>query len=215
MHQKSWGRRGRPPKNRHSYKNSRILEYLAKIAVKYNSSDLWGDIRKAWNHGEANCQKLSIWCRERKKESAMFLFTTGPNVVAQFSIPTTLLQGKVQLEPYMKQIRSSLARDSRVLNPRIKDLKAGMKKIDLKATVLEIPKPNMFWTRAGFQVQISNVFIGDETGTMRMSLFNQQIHLVAKGDRITVENGSVASFRGELQLRIGRRGSLSVIPPAS
>ncbi len=90
-----------------------------------------------------------------------------------------------------------------------------MKKIDLKATVLEIPKPNMFWTRAGAQVHISNVLIGDETGTMRMSLFNQQIHLVAEGDRITVENGSVASFRGELQLRIGRRGSLSVIPQAS
>ena len=216
MHRKHWRRRGRP-KNTLSYKTDRILEYLAKIAVKYDSSDLWGGIRKAWNHGEAECQKLSIWCRERTRDSAMFLFTTGQNVIAQFPIPITLLQGNTQLEPYIEQIsaREAIARNSQVLNPRITDLKVGMKKIDLKAIVLEIPKPNMFWTRAGSQVHISNVLIGDETGTMRMSLFNQQIHLVAKGDRITVENGSVASFRGERQLRIGRRGSLSVIPQAS
>ena len=138
------GRRGRRPRGTPSYKTERILEYLARIALKYDSPDLFDGVVRAWNQGETECQKLSIWCRERKKESAMFLFTTGPNVVAQFSIPTTLLQGNVQLEPYMKQIRSSLARDSKVRNPRIKDLKAGMKKIDLKATVLEIPKPNMF-----------------------------------------------------------------------
>jgi hypothetical protein len=107
MYRKPRGRRGRL-KNMLSHKTVRILAYLAKIAVKYDSSALWDGIRKAWNHGEANCRKLRISCRERKKESAIFLFTTGPNVVAQFPIPTTLLQGNTQLEPYMKQIRSSL-----------------------------------------------------------------------------------------------------------
>jgi replication factor A1 len=212
MPRETRGRRGRRPRNTLSYKNSRILEYLAKIAVKYDSSALWVDIRKAWNHGEAECQKLSIWCRERKKESAMFLFTTGPNVVAQFPIPTTLLQRSNQLEPYMKQIRSSLARDSRVLNPRIKDLKVGMKKIDLKAKVLQIPTPKRILTRFGTIATLSNVLIGDETGTITMTLWNQRIQMVAKGDRITIENGSVASFRGERQLRIGRKSaSLNVI----
>jgi len=211
MHRESWGGRGRRPKNALSYKNDRILAYLAKIAVKYDSCDLWGGIRKAWNHGEAQSQKLGIRCRERKRDAAMFLFTAGHSVVAQFPIPTTLLQGNTQLEPYIEQISASDARNPQVLNPRITDLKAGMKQIDLKAVVLEVPKPNMFWTRAGSQVHISNVIIGDETGTMRLSLFNQQIPLVAKGDRITVENGSVASFRGERQLRIGKSGSLSVI----
>jgi replication factor A1 len=86
-----------------------------------------------------------------------------------------------------------------------------MKKIDLKATVLEIPKPNMFWTRFGAQVHISNVFIGDETGTMRMSLFNEQIEMVSKGDQISIENARVATFRGERQLRIGKSASLNVI----
>ena len=111
----------------------------------------------------------------------------------------------------MKQIRSSLARDSKVKNPRIKDLKAGMKKVDLKAKVLKIPTPKRVPTKFGTIVNLSNVLIGDETGTITMTLWNQQIYMVSKGDRINIENGRVVTFRGERQLRIGKSGSLSVI----
>ena len=203
-------RRGRLPRGTRSYKTVRILEYLAKIALKYDSHDLFDSVVRAWNHGETECQKLSIWCRERKKESAIFLFTTGPNVVAQFPIPTKLLQGNTQLEPYMKQI---YVRDPRIRSPRIKDLKAGMKKVDLKAKVLQIPTPNRVLTKFGTIVNLSNVLIGDETGTITMTLWNQQIQMVSKGDRITIENGRVVTFRGQRQLRIGKSGNLSVIHP--
>jgi replication factor A1 len=202
------GRRGRLPKSMLSYRTSRILEYLARIALKFDSSNLFGGVLKAWDHGEAECQKLSIRCRERKKDSAMFLFTTGQTVVAQFPIPTTLLQGNVQLEPYMKQI---YVRDSSVKNRRIKDLKAGMKKVDLKAKVLQTPTPNRVLTKFGTIVNLSNVLIGDETGTITLTLWNQRIQMVAKGDQISIENARVATFRGERQLRLGKRASLNVI----
>ena len=86
-----------------------------------------------------------------------------------------------------------------------------MKKISLKAEVLEIPKSKLVYTRYGTTACVSNTLIRDETGSVKMSLWNYQIGTVHKGDKVEVKNGEVAWFSGEKQLRLGRSGSLSVI----
>ena len=91
------------------------------------------------------------------------------------------------------------------------DLKVGMKRVSLKAEMLEIPKSRIVYTRYGTTACVSNALIRDETGSMKMSLWNQQIDMVHKGDVVDVKNGEVAWFSGERQLRLGRSGSLSVI----
>jgi replication factor A1 len=97
------------------------------------------------------------------------------------------------------------------VNFKIGDLKVGMKKVTLKAEVLEIPKSKIVYTRYGTTACVSNAVIRDETGSMKMSLWNQQINTVHRGDVIDVKNVTVAWFSGERQLRLGRSGSLSVI----
>jgi replication factor A1 len=86
-----------------------------------------------------------------------------------------------------------------------------MKQVDLKAKVLHTPTSKRVPTRFGTIVNLSNVLIGDETGTITLTLWNQQIPTVAKGDLITIENARVATFRGKRQLRIGKSASLNVI----
>ncbi|NIO37460.1 hypothetical protein GTO27_07120 [Candidatus Bathyarchaeota archaeon] len=44
-----------------------------------------------------------------------------------------------------------------------------------------------------------------------MSLWNQQITAVSEGDEINIEKGRIASYQGNLQLRIGKNGNLSII----
>jgi replication factor A1 len=197
-----------------SYKDGRILENLAKIAIlhKVDSSEFFNRIVEAWNHDGSECKQLAIKCRVRTKNSAIFLFTNGREVTAQFPISIAILQGENQLESYTETI---LARTSSVKNfdgatSRIGDLKVGMKKVNLKAEVLEIPESKIVYTRYGTTACISNALIRDETGSMKMSLWNQQINTVHKGDVIDVKNGTVAWFSGERQLRLGRTGSLSV-----
>jgi replication factor A1 len=111
----------------------------------------------------------------------------------------------------MRTIQAKKSHTRKILNPKIEDLRAGMKKIHLKAKVLEIPEPNIVYTRLGSSASVSNILVSDETGTIRMSLWNRQINSISKGDIIELENGKVASYRGQLQLRIGRKGSLNVI----
>jgi replication factor A1 len=215
MAKQIWRGSGRPLKGMHSYKDGRVLDNLAKIAVLHNvdAGEFFDRIVEAWNQQKSECQQLTIECRERTKNSAIFLFTTDRMLVAQFPISITILQGKHQLESYTKTI---LARISSVKNfvgvdSKIGNLKVGMKKVSLKAEVLEIPKSKIVYTRYGTTACISNALIRDETGSMKMSLWNQQINTVHKGDVIDVKNGTVAWFSGEMQLRLGKSGSLSVI----
>ena len=211
-----WRGRGRLPNSMHSYRDRRILEYLARIAMMHevDSSGFFDCIVEAWNHKESECKQLVIRCRKKTNDSAIFLFTNVQKVVAQFPISTTILQGSNQLESYMRTMqprRASSVKSYESANPRIENLKAGMKRINLKAKVLEIPKSKMVYTRSGNMVYVSNALIADETGSIRISLWNQQINIISEGDLINIKNGKVTRFRGERQLRIGRRGSLSVI----
>jgi len=58
---------------------------------------------------------------------------------------------------------------------------------------------------------VSNVLMDDETGRIRIALWNQQIGEVSEGDTVMIENCRVASFRGERQLRIGKNGKIKVV----
>jgi len=211
--------RGRPRNRIFSYKDQRILESLAWIAIlhRVDSNEFFDRVVEAWNHGGSECGQLTVECRKRMRNSAIFLFTKGPKhareVLAQFPISTVILRGENQLERYTKTI---LARTPSVKNfgsvtSKIGDLKVGMKKVSLKAEVLEIPKSKVIYTRYGTTACLSNTLIRDETGSMKMSLWNHQISMVHEGDVIDVKNGEVAWYSGERQLRLGRRGSLSVI----
>ena len=212
-----WRDRRRIPSRGSAYKHVKALEYLAILAVK-NSVDaveFFDSIVEAWKKDESQCKQLTVRCRERTRDSAVFLFIATHNTMAQFSVPTAVLQGdKSQLEPYVKNLASRAPSTEENANPQIKDLKAGMKKVNLKVKVLEIPEPNAIYTRSGIESHVSNVLVGDQTGTIRMCLWNEYIKTVSKHDVIEIENGEVSNYRGELQLRIRRNGNLSVIKRA-
>ena len=207
----NYSSRGRRPGSDNSYKDRKAIEYLSIIALKYNvkSSEFFDCIVKAWNQEKTKCRKLDIVCRQKTKDSATFLFTSDQDVVSQFSIPTSIFQRKDPLKDCLQMI-SDRASTEDVVNPKIEDLKAGMKRVNLSARVLEVPEPNRVYTRSGTEAYVSNVLIGDETGKIRMSLWNQQINAISRGVIVRVQNGAVTRFRGDLQLRIGKNGKLSV-----
>ena len=86
-----------------------------------------------------------------------------------------------------------------------------MEKIEIKAKITEIPPALHVHTRFGTTASVSNIKIADETGSIRLSLWNNQIDKVHVGDEIELKNCYVFRYRGEPQLRIGRKGTLSII----
>ena len=95
---------------------------------------------------------------------------------------------------------------------KIKELKDGMRRVDIVAKVVEKSDPREVQSRSrNTTYNISDTVISDETGTIKLTLWNEQIDRVNVNDTIKIENGYVTSFRGEVQLNVGRYGKLSVI----
>lgn len=217
MRNKVWTTRarGRPPGRFHSYDDIRLLEYLARISVKneIDSGKFFSSFLDAFQHVEATCGELSIECRVKTRDHAIFLITHTHKVVAQFPIPAHILAKTNPLKEFT--YRSSFMRNSvqetKSNHYQIKDLRVGMKRINIKARALEVPQPRVVATRFGFYANLTNVLVTDETGTIQLPLWNKQTDGISAGDLIQVENVNVVVFRGVRQLKIGRSGKVSII----
>ena len=193
-----------------------VGEYLAFLSIKYevNPDNFFYALISAWKNQESTCGKLSIECRKKTQDVAVFLITNGPKVVAQFPIPKNFLEQTNPIRMFENTPllgRSLIKKTKRTNRLPIRDLKIGMKKIDLKAKVLEIAKPTFVFTRFGNYASVANALIADETGVIKLCLWNEQINSISKGDIIHIEDARMSAFRGERQLRVGKNGKLNII----
>ena len=86
-----------------------------------------------------------------------------------------------------------------------------MKRINIKGTVTEKSDPREVTSRFKDQTyRVSTAIMSDETGTIKLTLWNDQIVMVNVNDVIRIENGYITSFRGEIQLNVGKFGTLTV-----
>jgi replication factor A1 len=86
-----------------------------------------------------------------------------------------------------------------------------MKRVNVKAKVVEKSEPREVLARFKDEThKVATAIIADETGTIKLTLWNEQINQVNINDTVKVENGYVTMFRGEIQLNVGKYGTLSV-----
>lgn len=93
----------------------------------------------------------------------------------------------------------------------IKDLRNGMKRVTVEANVVE--KGETREVRSRYKDETYNVadaVVADETGSIKLTLWNEQIDQVEVGNKIKIENGYVTSFKGEIQLNVGKFGTMIV-----
>lgn len=189
-------------------------EYLAFLSVKYevDADELFQALISAEEKRKATCGQLSIICRCKLKDKIVLLITCGSEVVAQFPIPRRFLleqDNPIKNTRKTEMLRSRLnVKNRRMQSFQIKDLQMGMKGVNLKAEILEIPKPTQVLTRFGNYANVANALISDETGKIKLCLWNDQINCVSVGETVQIENASISTFRGERQLRIGKKGLL-------
>lgn len=93
---------------------------------------------------------------------------------------------------------------------KIAELRAGMSRVDVTATVLELSEPRDVTTRRGEQMRVATARVKDESSEINLTLWNEQIDQVKVGNTVKIENGYTTSFRGETQLNVGRYGKLTV-----
>ncbi|MCW4000685.1 MAG: OB-fold nucleic acid binding domain-containing protein [Candidatus Bathyarchaeota archaeon] len=93
----------------------------------------------------------------------------------------------------------------------IKDLNDGMKRVSVEGKVVE--KGDTREVKSKYKdetYRIADAVIADESGSIKLTLWNEQIEQVNVGDNIKIENGYVTSFKGEVQLNVGKFGKMTV-----
>jgi len=195
--------------------NSKSLRSIVLISRKFGLDPklLIDALTEAWRNKRCRYGSLEISCREIKHGFATFLLTKEDRVVSQFPLKMELLEDPDFSKNLVLNIPIS---NYPKINPlprkrRIDELRFGMKRINVVAKIIEIPPKRLVTTEFGNQLYVSNVRIADGTGSIRLSLWNGQIEKFHVGDEVKIENCFVACFAGELQLRIGRNSTISVI----
>lgn len=90
---------------------------------------------------------------------------------------------------------------------KVENIVPGMRRVDVKAKVVEITDINTFERNDGEEGKVRNLVLGDDTGTIRMSLWDEQTDVAEKVD----EEDSIhitgaytrEDNRGNAELRIG------------
>ena len=95
---------------------------------------------------------------------------------------------------------------------KINELQSGLKRVEVEAEVVDKSNPRQVQSRTSSETfNIADAVVQDETGTIKLTLWNEQIDQVNVGDKIKIENGYITTFKGENQLNIGKFGKLTIL----
>ena len=95
----------------------------------------------------------------------------------------------------------------------IKDLRDGMRRVDAEGEISEMTDPRTVNLKTGGEARVADCMLRDDSGQIKLSLWDDQIDMVKQGSKVRVTNGYTNSFRGEVRLNVGRYGRLEVLEP--
>jgi replication factor A1 len=146
----------------------------------------------------------------------MFLITKEKQIVSQLPISLNVLTD-VRIRNIINRISLPQPRTSKIKRSRecrgvkVNQLRIGMRGVAIRVKVIDVSPPKEVATKWGDIARVSNVKVADETGMIRLVLWNDQVGIVHVGDVVTIKNFHVAEYAGALQLKLRRRGKISSI----
>ena len=210
--------RGRPTGQRQSMPEMTRLWYLIWISKKYNieTRKFFESFLDAWSNEKSFCKDMLIECRQKTENDGVFLVTQNQKVVTQLRLTKATLKHMTEIDlekiPWKESDVVSKINKLKPIDVKIKDVNSEVKWVNLKAKVVKKPIARTVYSRFGNNpLGLSTSTISDDTGSIKMPLWNNQINMVSIGDTIQIENGRIRTFRGELQVSVGKAGKLKVI----
>jgi replication factor A1 len=147
-------------------------------------------VEKICEHSKLDEDKVRKMIKEKKEELSGLVSEEGAAyIVAREHDVNLLRETKRQL--------------------KIKNLVSGLRSVDIVARVMKAYEPREF-EKDGKKGKVVNVLLGDETGVVRLSLWNEEAELVEsgklkEGDTIKISHAYVKSDnRDAPELRVGR-----------
>lgn len=192
------------------------VAYLVAVSEKYglDASRFLRCIYEAWLRGESFFDGISVKRRQIAGNDGIFLITKEERIVAQLKLRSNVLEqmGKIDIESFRH--RDQHGDRGATPEPKdlmIKDLNFEARRFNLEAKVTEKSTPRVVTSRWGREFLLSTVTIKDGSGTIKLPLWNNQVHMLSVGDRVRIENARLERFQGELQVRADKSTKLQVV----
>lgn len=147
-----------------------------------------------------------VWVTERKKASPQTKLRTP----IAYKHPETL-RGRSLLQA-TAMVPRTVAGKAEPCIMNVSELRDGMRSVNVQGRITSISSVRNVVTRSGQPSRVATADLADDSGTVKLTLWNENIEAVSVGDTIQVENGYVTSFRGETQLNVGRYGRIIPVP---
>ena len=91
---------------------------------------------------------------------------------------------------------------------KIADLTPESKSVNVIAKVLSVGEPKEIPSKFGPSRKVAEVPIADESGSVVLSLWQDQIGTVSEGETIQIENGYVSLVKGHIRVNVGKYGKI-------
>ena len=92
----------------------------------------------------------------------------------------------------------------------VKDLQIRQGNVDIIVDIVDVGEVREF-EKFGKSGRVATAIAKDETGDVKLTLWNEQIDQVKAGDKVHITNGYVNEWQGEKQLTTGKMGKLEVV----
>ncbi len=93
---------------------------------------------------------------------------------------------------------------------QISELEVRQNNVDVEGTIIEIGETKTF-NKFGRELRVADAVLKDDSGTIKLSLWNEDINKFKVGDKVKITNGYINEFQGEKQLTAGKFGKMEKI----
>ncbi len=93
---------------------------------------------------------------------------------------------------------------------KISELFPRQGNVEVEGTIKEVNEPRTF-NKFGKELRVADAILEDDSGAVKLTLWNEDIDNFKEGDKIRITNGYVNEFQGEKQLTSGKFGKIEKI----
>ena len=90
---------------------------------------------------------------------------------------------------------------------KVIELREGMDGVNVRVRVLEAGEAKVIETKSGPRT-ISEAIVGDDSGRVKLTLWGRLAGSIKKGEAIEIRGAWTTTYRGQVQLNVGTKGSI-------
>lgn len=95
---------------------------------------------------------------------------------------------------------------------KISQLTPESRNVNLIVKVLERSEAREFYSqRFKKHLRVCDITVGDKSGIIKMTLWNEQVNDIHVGDIVKITNAFTVLFKGHMKLQIGKHGSYEIV----